>query len=159
MDSIYSIYFICLALVVVLLLIRAIISTSAQSQIKGLKNNSLEVTPEEFFRIRNTKQALNNRKNVSTSKDFEGIYIIFNHSKNMYYVGQSKRVIQRVNSHFTGKGNGDVYADYKYGDHFTISMIALAKSGFSTLNELERNAIKTYSAYSNGYNKTRGNRG
>lgn len=38
-------------------------------------------------------------------------------------------------------------------------MIALENSGFSTLNELERNAIMTYDAYSHGYNKTRGNRG
>lgn len=77
----------------------------------------------------------------------------------MYYVGQGKKVFQRVNNHFTGHGNGDVYADYKYGDKFTIKMIALSKSGFSTLNELERNTIRTYDAFSKGYNKTRGNKG
>lgn len=65
----------------------------------------------------------------------------------------------RVNAHFTGRGNGDVYADYKYGDPFEISMIALENSGFCTLNELERNVIRRYNAFSNGYNKTRGNRG
>ena len=58
-----------------------------------------------------------------------------------------------------GLGNGDVYADYKYGDKFTIKTIKLENSGFRTLNELERNTIKTYSAYSRGYNKTRGNKG
>lgn len=77
----------------------------------------------------------------------------------MYYVGQGKKVFQRVNSHFTGHGNGDVYADYKYGDKFTIKMIALDNSGFTTLNKLERNTIATYNAYSKGYNKTRGNKG
>lgn len=77
----------------------------------------------------------------------------------MYYVGQGKKVFQRVNNHFTGHGNGDVYADYKYGDKFTIKMIALENSGFTTLNELERNTIAPYDAYAKGYNKTRGNRG
>ena len=77
----------------------------------------------------------------------------------MYYVGQGKKVFQRVNNHFTGHGNGDVYADYKYGDDFTIKMIALETSGFKTLNELERNTIMTYNAYSRGYNKTKGNKG
>ena len=67
-------------------------------------------------------------------------------------------VLNRVNSHFTGKGNGDVYADYKYGDYFTIKMIALDKSGYTSLNELERNTIMTYDAFASGYNKTRGNR-
>lgn len=84
---------------------------------------------------------------------------MFNQSKGMYYVGQGKQVFSRVNAHFTGKGNGDVYADYKYGDKFTIKMIALENSGFSTLNELERNTIAKYNAYYKGYNKTRGNKG
>lgn len=77
----------------------------------------------------------------------------------MYYVGQGQQVLNRVNAHFTGKGNGDVYADYRYGDYFTIKMIALENSGFSTLNELERNTISTYNSFAAGYNKTRGNRG
>ena len=55
----------------------------------------------------------------------------------MYYVGQGKQVLNRVKAHFTGQGNGDVYADYKYGDEFTIKMISLDNSGFDTLNELE----------------------
>ena len=53
----------------------------------------------------------------------------------------------------------DIYADYKYGDEFTIRLIALKGSGFKTLNELERNAIAAYRAYDKGYNKTRGNKG
>ena len=36
-------------------------------------------------------------------------------------------IFDRVNAHFTGKGNGDVYADYKYGDEFIIKMISLEK--------------------------------
>lgn len=159
MNAIYWIILIMIAIALFSFLFRVAKSADAKSRIKELKNNSIEVTPEQFFKIRNTKHATKGRKNVSTDKDFEGIYIIFNHSKNMYYVGQSKRVLQRVNNHFTGKGNGDVYADYKYGNQFTITMIGLENSGFSTLNELERNAIATYSAYSKGYNKTRGNKG
>lgn len=30
---------------------------------------------------------------------------------------------------------------------------------YITINELERVTIKTYNAYTNGYNKTRGNQG
>ena len=91
--------------------------------------------------------------------NFAGVYIIFNKTKNMFYVGQSKNVFSRVNNHFTGYGNGDVYADFKAGDEFTIKMVSLEGSGCSSLNELERNYIGIYKAYSKGYNKTRGNRG
>ena len=118
-----------------------------------------EITPEEFFRIRNSSNGGRGKRHISTYYDFAGVYILYNQTKKMYYVGQGKRVFQRVNSHFTGHGNGDVYADYKYGDKFTIKTIKLENSGFRTLNELERNTIKTYSAYSRGYNKTRGNKG
>ena len=82
---------------------------------------------------------------------------MFNKTKNMYYVGQGQNVFERVNRHFTGKGNGDVYADFKYGDKFTIRMIELKYSGFNDLNELERRTIEIYDAYSSGYNKTHGN--
>jgi hypothetical protein len=38
----------------------------------------------------------------------------------MHYIGKSTNVFIRINSHFTGKGNGDIYADWKYGDSFKI---------------------------------------
>ena len=119
-----------------------------KDKINKLADNALKITPDEFFELKK-----------SIKYDFEGVYILYNQTKDMYYVGQSKTIFKRVNNHFTGHGNGDVYADYKYGSEFTIKMIALDKSGFNTLNELERNTIMTYSAYSKGYNKSRGNRG
>lgn len=128
-------------------------------QIEGLANNTLEMTPKEFMEMRKTSLGGRGRKSYALTKNFEGVYILYNKTRNMYYVGQGKQILNRVNAHFTGKGNGDVYADYKYGNKFTIKMIALKNSGFSTLNELERNTIRHYNAFSNGYNKTRGNKG
>ena len=128
-------------------------------QIEGLANNTIEMTPEEFLEMRSASFGGRGRKSYALSQNFAGVYILYNKSKDMYYVGQGKQVLNRVNAHFTGKGNGDVYADYKYGDEFTIRMIALENSGFETLNELERNTISYYNAFADGYNKTRGNRG
>lgn len=127
-------------------------------QIEDLANNVLEITPEEFTKMRKTSFGGRGRPSYALTKNFAGVYILFNESKNMYYVGQGKQVLNRVNAHFTGKGNGDVYADYKYGDSFTIKMIALENSGFDSLNVLERYTISKYNAFSKGYNKTRGNK-
>ena len=129
-----------------------------KAQIKGLAENTLEMTAEEFFIMRKTSLGGRGSPSYALTQNFAGVYILFNSTKNMYYVGQGKEVLNRVNAHFTGKGNGDVYADYKYGDKFTIKMISLEKSGYATLNELERNTIMTYDAFASGYNKTRGNR-
>lgn len=128
-------------------------------KVEKLAQSVLEITPKEFFKIRNASNGGRGRKHISTAKDFAGVYILYNNSKKMYYVGQGKRVFQRVNNHFTGHGNGDVYSDYKCGDNFTIKMIRLKESGFKTLNELERCTIRKYNAFSKGYNKTRGNKG
>jgi hypothetical protein len=126
------------------------------TKIRGLANNTLEMTPQEFMEMR--KATCGSKKSYASTKNFAGVYILHNRSKNMYYVGQGQKVFDRVHSHFTGRGNGDVYADYKYGDSFTIKMIALEKSGFKSLNELERNTIATYNSFAKGYNKTRGNK-
>lgn len=110
--------------------------------------NISAMTPEKFQEYRK-----------SGAKNFEGVYVLYNKNKRMYYVGQAKQILSRVNNHFTGKGNGDVYADYKYGDRFSIRLVPLRGSGFSTLNSLERHLIGKYHAYEKGYNKTRGNQG
>ena len=128
-----------------------------RKQITDLANNSISLTPEEFFEMREFSVGGRGNPRVSSYHDFTGVYILFNKTKNMHYVGQGTKVFGRVNNHFTGKGNGDVYADYKYGDSFSIKMISLKNSKFDSLNELERNVILTYDSYSSGYNKTRGN--
>ena len=130
-----------------------------KEQIRGLTNNTLEMTPEQFFKMRKTSFGGRGKPSYALMQNFEGVYILHNKTKNMYYVGQGRQVLNRINAHFTGRGNGDVYADYKYGDVFTIKAIALQQSGFSSLNKLERNTILTYNSFATGYNKTRGNRG
>lgn len=161
-DVYFAFIFYALAFYIVFAVIIVVYSVykkqKINKQIDGLANNVLEMTPEEFMKMRKTSFGGRGRPSYALTKNFAGVYILFNKTKNMYYVGQGKQVLNRVNAHFTGKGNGDVYADYKYGDIFTIKMIALENSRFQSLNDLERNTIRRYNAYSNGYNKTRGNR-
>ena len=135
-----------------------LVNLARTSKVKKLAKGAIEITPQEFLKLRKQTKGNRNHKGAMTKNNFEGIYILYNQTKNMYYVGQAKKVLGRVNNHFTGKGNGDVYADYKYGDSFTIKMIPLKGSGFSTLNSLEKNAIASYNSYAKGYNKTRGNK-
>lgn len=129
-----------------------------KKKVTRLANNAAEMTPRAFFQMRNECLSGKDGSGLASKRNFPGVYILLNKTKRMYYVGQGTQVLNRVNDHFTGRGNGDVYADYKYGDDFTIRIIALKDSGFSSLNELERNAIWTYRAYEKGYNKTKGNR-
>ena len=115
--------------------------------------NLKEYSVEEFFAFR--KSYLKRFRNVRIS----GVYILYNRNKNIYYVGQGSNVINRINMHFVGHGNGDIYADYVNKDIFDIKFIFLDESGYSSLDELERMYIRAYNAKEIGYNKTRGNYG
>lgn len=68
------------------------------------------------------------------------------------YVGQSKCVYQRVHNHFNGKGNGDVYADIKYGKWVYVSFVRCEEY---ELNQKEIELISIFNA-TRSYNKTRG---
>jgi len=68
------------------------------------------------------------------------------------YIGQSVNVTRRVHSHFTGKGNGDVYADLKFGRYAYVQMIPCPRE---EMNDLERALIDTFHA-TESYNSTRG---
>lgn len=159
-NTFFVILGLCIVAVVGLLIFIYVKTAKEKKRIRDrinlLANNALKLSPQEFFELRNQKFG---RSSYALSNNFAGVYILFNKTKNLYYVGQGQRILNRVYAHFTGHGNGDVYADYKYGDVFTIKMIGLENSGFSSLNALERNTIMTYDSVAHGYNKTRGNMG
>lgn len=157
-------YLVIGAAAVYAIFLAAIISAVAikKALIKGrlnrLRRNQLELTPQQFFELRQNKTVARlGRADKAYGINFAGVYVLYNITQNMYYVGQGRDVVNRVNNHLTGKGNGDVYADYKYGDAFIIRLIDFNCSGAATLNDLERLVIAAYDAYAAGYNKTRGN--
>ena len=149
----------CIALCAVSMYMRFMKNYKIKEKIRGMAEAAAEYTPSQFMWLRRQRFGTKNKKSYALEHNFPGVYILLNKTKNMYYIGQGKEVINRINSHFTGKGNGDVYHDYKSGDQFVIRIIPLKKSGFKTLNELEKNTIMTYDSYAEGYNKTRGNKG
>ena len=59
------------------------------------------------------------------------------------YIGQSIHVMERVRQHFTGHGNGDVYADIKYGKSVYVRIVPCKKNG---LNKMEKNLIRAFHA-------------
>ena len=141
---------------VVLTVVIVLIVCAAKRREREREDAFVEIktyTPNEFFALRRGALA------CKISPEMAGVYVLYNQSKNKYYVGQGQQLLNRVNMHLTGSGNGRVYADYRNGDRFTIQMIPLQGSGFSSLNELERVAISRYEAYGKGYNRTRGNKG
>ncbi|MEC5220035.1 excinuclease ABC subunit C [Bacillus atrophaeus] len=119
----------------------------------ALRNKRNFYTPQDLLLFRNKKE-----RDSQGLRDFSGIYIIHNSVKDSYYVGQAGRVFNRAYNHFLANaGNDQVYEDFCLGDTFSISLIPLNITSFSTLNELEDNAIRAYDSFHDGYNKMSGN--
>lgn len=123
-------------------------------RIASLANQEAPMLAEDFLETRSRLVA----SRMLQESEFTGVYILHNASRDKYYVGQSIRVLSRITQHLTGHGNGDVYADFKYGDRFTVRTIPMQGSGYQSLNDLERDTISAYNAKEQGYNMTRGNR-
>lgn len=146
----------CFALLICLFVVSSIYEQRRReawlAEKRAIAEGHRPLSPEGFFELRNSY------KGHMQDFDFMGCYVIHNLTNDMYYVGQATHVPQRVNAHFTGKGNGDVYADYRYGNQFEIYMVDITTTNYRRLDDLERDLIATYDAYNRGYNKTRGNK-
>ena len=88
--------------------------------------------------------------NMKIRKDFQGIYIIHNVTKNIYYVGQSQNVKSKAKSHINGTDkNSLVFNQASPGDSFMIEFKYLYKHAggdFQLLNDLELECIDFYNA-------------
>ncbi|ONG61247.1 excinuclease ABC subunit C [Bacillus cereus] len=138
-----------------------------RKELDSLRKKMIKYTPQELLELKSKK--------VRESQDinnFSGVYIIHNRVKDLYYIGQAVKVFDRAYTHFIKnpelqKGRyelnvefnlPEIFHDYNLGDKFIISLIPLENTAFSTLNELEDNAIRAYdSLVPNGYNRNPGN--
>lgn len=128
-----------------------------QKAIREWATGKSTITPKEFFKIRNAKIR---RSFISSGEEFMGVYVAANEDKGFCYVGQSQRVLQAVNSLFTGHGNMQVFTDYKKGDQFTIRTFAIENTRYDSLSQLKRavmeRSAKVYRLYNVGIPKSSG---
>lgn len=109
-------------------------------------------TPErgQVSIVASADEFMSQRKALTQQGEITGIFIVHNATKDLYYVGQSAKAIDRAAIQFLGRGNCDVYADYKYGDSFNVRIVPLPGSGYENLNELKRAAIQALEAADEG---------
>lgn len=114
-----------------------------QEKLLGIRQSLLEDDPQIAA---GADEFMSQRKALTQQGEITGIFIVYNATKNLYYVGQSAKAIDRAAIQFLGRGNCDVYADYKYGDSFSVRIVPLSESGYESLNELKRTAIQALEA-------------
>ena len=120
-----------------------LIASKQQEALLKLRQSLLEDDPQIAA---SAEEFMSQRKALTQQGEITGIFIVHNATKDLYYVGQSAKAIDRAAIQFLGRGNCDVYADYKYGDSFNVRIIPLSGSGYESLNELKRAAIQALEA-------------
>lgn len=101
------------------------------------------------------------RKALVTITKFEakGVYIIWNKTKEKYYVGQSKDVYKRLfTQHFNNNDVKNIIfaKDWYANDEFFFKIIELETK--DELDATEKEYIEKYDSFKNGYNATGGNK-
>lgn len=145
-QHIWFAFFSFLALWLVLFLdglLLVITASKQQEKLLGICQSLLENDPQI---VASAEEFMAQQKALTQQGEITGIFIVHNATKNLYYVGQSAKAIDRAAIQFLGRGNCDVYADYKYGDSFNVRIIPLSGSGYESLNELKRTAIQALEA-------------
>ena len=110
-----------------------------------------EVSAQEFLemydaRIYNPENQQYDLKFMK-GNDFEGVYVLHNQTKDKYFVGRGQKVFKKVERHFNGFGNLELYDDWSCGDAFTVRMIRFQDSGYADLISLEEEMISKYGRY------------
>ena len=127
---------------------------------KYTKKEFLKLEDHVAGRRPNTGSREVNKKFTERKKgrDYEGVYIIHNLTRNIYYVGQSKGVRSRARKHLDCKShNKELNRDIARGHKFTVELRSREGSGFFDLDTMEMYYISMYEADTKGYNKTVGN--
>jgi len=84
-----------------------------------------------------------------------GIYILYNASKDKYYVGQAKQIFKRIREHFKVE---DIARDYMAGDDIQVKFLTANEIGGDyRLDHIEKTGIEIFNAGKTGYNRTEGN--
>lgn len=124
-------------------LLLVITASKQQEELLGIRQSLLEDDPQI---VASAEEFIAQRKALTQQGEITGIFIVHNATKDLYYVGQGEKAIDRAAIKFLGRGNCDVYADYKYGDSFNVRIIPLSESDYESLNELKRAAIQALEA-------------
>ena len=141
--------------------------TEQQQQLKDLKRADQKAKLETFKQTRDQlKDKLRSQFDAkewlpldkilkSADKGGIGIYVLFNATKNKYYVGQAKQIYKRIRDHFNVE---EIALDFLAGDEIRATFLTANELDADyRMDHIERTGIEIFDAEKNGYNKRDGN--
>lgn len=98
-------------------------------------------------------QPLNNILNT-IDKGGMGLYVIYNATKNKYYVGQAKQIFKRIKEHFKVE---EIAKDFLSGDKMQVKILTANElDNDYRIDHIEKTTIEIFESDKTGYNKNTG---
>ena len=131
-----------------------------EKAIREQKNETFKQTKEQL--LENLKQKFDEKQwkplesiLKSADKGGIGIYVLYNSTKEKYYVGQAKQLYKRVRDHFKVE---EIARDQISGDTISVKFLTANELGEDyRMDHIEKTGIEIFNAGVTGYNKTAGN--
>lgn len=120
----------------------------ARKTLEKILDLNQDVPIEDFLKMYDMRiYDMNSQQNdikFMKSVDFEGVYILRNQTKNKCYVGKASKVFKKIERHFKGYGNEEIYTDWKNGNKFYVNIVKFETSDFENINLLEKDIKLRY---------------
>lgn len=84
---------------------------------------------------------------IMKQHDFEGGYVLWNRTKDVYHTGVGSCVYKKVERHLKGYGNQAVYEDLEGGDDFAVTLYRLSSTEYDAIRDLERALRRAFGEY------------
>ena len=112
--------------------------------LRGFIAEGQRLTVKQFLNLYNARiYNMNNKQNdIKYMKmfEFEGVYIIYNFSKDKYYIGKASKVLRKVERQFKGSEKQELYAEIKNKDIIYVNVVKLQLSEYDNISQLEKSA-------------------
>lgn len=117
---------------------------------RKLKYSEEEVSIDEFMKMYNVRihnfDSKQDDIKLMKQYDFEGVYILHNCTRNIYYIGNSRKVFHKIERQFKGYEDPDVYNEWSRKHIFTVKIYRFEESNYSSINKLKNNLMNEYEA-------------
>ena len=134
-------------IIVLIIVIAGFIYIGAEEILRKKKclafiNGTIEISPADFLKLQRKSVLYSNRKDHIAANDAPGVYVIYNATKDIHYVGKSEKVCGYLRNLFTGFVESDVLTDFTNNDDLKIRIYMLKSSDCRAIEELEDKILK-----------------
>lgn len=110
-------------------------------QLRRVVKKAPVYTINRLFKIVNN---FSGNESYDEKYNFEGMYVLYNQTKNKYFVGSSERVMDGLMLHVVGEGYEGIHTDVKSGDEFEVRFVSIRDTQCDDIDDLWYAGVRAF---------------